>query len=104
MKKFVLIYHSTPEEMAEFAKASPEQKAEGMKPWFAWKERIGDHLIDFGAPLMGGIRINADGSTSPSTKEVTGYSVIQATDMAQAQSLIKGHPHNGIELHESIAM
>ncbi len=104
MKKFVLIYHSTPEDMAQFAKASPEQKAEGMKSWFAWKERIGDHLLDFGAPLMGGVRVHADGDTTPSTKEVSGYSVIQANDMAQAKSLIKGHPHNVIELHESVAM
>ena len=110
MKKFIVIYHSTPESMAQMASATPEQKAEGMKPWLAWKDKVGDHLVDFGAPLMGGIKISPDGAAAASTKEVSGYSIMQAESMEQAQSLLADHPHNAwnagcaIEVHEAIEM
>lgn len=110
MKKFIVIYHAPAEAMAEMANVTPEQKEEGMKPWFAWKESIGDKLVDFGTPLMGGQRILPDGTMEDSTKDVTGYSIIQATDMEEAKSLLKNHPHLAwtggcdIEVHECIEM
>ena len=74
----------------------------------AWKEALGDKMLDLGAPLSGGLRINPNGSTEASKKEVTGYSMIQAKDMEGARSLLKGHPHLQagceIELHEAMAM
>ena len=110
MKKFIVMYHAPAEAMAEMANATPEQKEEGMKPWMAWKDSVGDKLVDFGAPLMGGTRIRPDGTTEESNKDVTGYSMIQANDLAEAQSLLKNHPHlqwNGgcdIEVHEVVDM
>ena len=76
----------------------------------AWAEKTGKQLIDFGSPLMGGQRLSPDGTASNSTKEVTGYSFLEAANMDEAKSLLKGHPHlawNGgcdIELHEGIPM
>ncbi len=110
MKKFLVIYHAPAEAMAAMATATPEQKAEGMKPWMAWKESVGDKLVDFGAPLMGGQRILPDGTTEASSKEVTGYSMIEATDIEEAKSLLMAHPHLqwtggcDIEVHEAMAM
>ncbi len=110
MKKFIVIYHAPAEVMAQMGEATPEQREEGMKPWFAWKDTLGDKLVDFGSPLMGGQRLSPDGSAENSTKEVTGYSVIQASDMDEAKSLLKGHPHLAftggcdIEVHEAIQM
>ncbi|MBO6517431.1 MAG: hypothetical protein JJ975_12865 [Bacteroidia bacterium] len=110
MKNFIVIYHAPAEVMAQMASATPEQKEEGMKPWFAWKERLGDQLVDFGSPLMGGQRLLPGGATENSTKEVTGYSIIRANDMEEAKSLLQGHPHLNmpdtcdIELHETVAM
>lgn len=110
MKKFVVIYHAPAEAMAEMATATPEQKAEGMKPWLAWKDSVGDKLVDFGAPLMTGQRLLPDGTTETSTKEVTGYSILQAADMDEAKSLLANHPHLAwtggcdIEVHECIDM
>jgi hypothetical protein len=110
MPKYLVIYHAPGEAMAEMANATPEQKAEGMKPWMAWAEKTGKQLIDFGSPLMGGQRLCPDGTASNSTKEVTGYSFLEAANMDEAKSLLKGHPHlawNGgcdIELHEGIPM
>ena len=57
-----------------------------MKPWFAWKDSVGDALVDFGAPLFGGQRLLPDGSAENSTKEVSGYSILQASDMDAAKS------------------
>ncbi|MCH8903260.1 MAG: hypothetical protein IIA45_05035 [Bacteroidetes bacterium] len=108
MKKYIVIYHAPAEAMAKFADVTPEEREEGMKPWFEWKERLGDKLVDFGTPLMGGTKISPDGGSQMSTKDVTGYSIIQANDMEEAKSLMEGHPHLAwdggcdIEVHESM--
>ncbi len=106
MKKFIVIYHATPEALAKMNGMTPEQMQEGMKPWFAWKERMGENLLDFGSPLFGGMRVLPDGGSKPSTKDVSGYSMIQAEDMEAAKKMMQDHPHYGygggcdIELHE----
>lgn len=110
MKKFIVIYHAPAEAMEMMANATEEQKMEGMKPWFAWQEECGDKLVDMGSPLMGGTRLLPDGSAEASTKEVTGYSILQAEDMAGAKALLANHPHlkwtDGcdIEVHETVPM
>lgn len=110
MKKFMVIYHAPADAVAQMAQATPEQQAEGMKPWMAWKDSVGDKLVDLGTPLMGGTRLLPDGTFEMSKKEVTGYSVLQAKDMEEAKSLLKGHPHLAwtggcdIEVHECVPM
>ena len=90
--------------------ATPGEKEEGMKPWLEWKNSLGDKLVDFGAPLINGMRLSPDGNTEPSKKEVTGYSMLQAADMEEAKGLLKNHPHlkwtDGcdIEVHEVMPM
>jgi hypothetical protein len=81
-----------------------------MKPWFAWKESVGDKMVDFGAPLVGGTRLLPDGHTEKSKKDVNGYSMIQANNMNEALALLKNHPHLSwtagcdIEVHECTDM
>ena len=110
MKKYLVIAYAPFEALAKMSNMSPEQQAEGMKPWLAWKESMGDKLIDFGSPLMGGIRLLPDGSSEMSKKDVTGYSIIQANDMAEAKDLLKNSPHLtwvegcSIELYEFATM
>ena len=110
MKRFLVIYHAPAEAMEMMAKATPEEKMEGMKPWMAWKDRLGESLLDLGAPLVAGLRLQPDGSTAASTKEVTGYSMVQAENMEEAQALLSDHPHLAwtggcdIEIHECVAM
>ncbi len=110
MKNFILIYHAPAEAMKRMAEATPEQKAEGMKPWMTWKEKMGSKLTDLGTPLMPGVKLLPDGSTQHSEKEVTGYSIIQASDIEEAKNILKDHPHLNwsggcdIELHECIPL
>ena len=110
MQKFIILYYSTPEAMAAYAQLSPEQQAEGMKGWFAWKESCGDHVTDFGSPLGGGQLMAADGSFEGATSEVSGFSLLEAEDIAHAQRMLASHPHSKpeqgmrVELHPYIAM
>lgn len=73
----------------------------------AWAARCGDSLVDMGAPLVGGQKLSKSGS-SDSERQVVGYSILQADDMAAAKALLQGHPHlewaEGceIEVHESM--
>ncbi len=66
---------------------------------------VGDGLVDFGTPLADGVRVSKDG-TAPSTREVAGYSILEAQDMDAAVELARSHPHLqmpggcGIEVHE----
>ena len=106
MKKFIVIYHTPNDAQMEASNTSPEQQAEGMKLWMDWAKNCGDKLIDMGSPLTNGQSLTPSGS-SASKKEVVGYSILQAKDMEEAKSLLKGHPHLGwngacsIEVHET---
>jgi hypothetical protein len=93
---------------ADAAPPDPEQMEAVMGQWNAWAAKVGDGMVDFGTPLDHGVRVAADGSTSPSTREVAGYSLIEAADFDAALALAKDHPHltmpGGceIEVHEAL--
>jgi len=110
MSKFLVIYHAPAEAMEMMANATEEEKAEGMKPWMAWAEKCGSHLVDLGTPLFGGQQLKPDGTSTSSSREVTGYSMLEAANMDEAKSLLEGHPHLAgtggcdIEVHEGIPL
>lgn len=110
MKKFVVIYHAPADVAEQMEGATEEQKMDAMKPWLAWKARVGENMVDFGAPLSVGHKLSPDGSTQVSTKGVSGYSILQADNLDEAKRLLDDHPHlqwiDGcdIEVHECIPM
>ena len=109
MKNFVVIYHAPASVMEQMQNVSPEEMRKGMEPWMAWVAKIGDGLVDLGTPLSGGQKLSKSGS-SPSDKDVTGYSILQAEHMQGAKALLEGHPHLEwagrceIEVHESMPL
>lgn len=92
MSRFVFIYHA-PTTPAEAAPPSPDDMAASMAEWNAWAGKVGDDLVDFGTPLADGVRVTADRSVTPSTREVVGYSILEAADLDAAVGLAKQHPH-----------
>ena len=100
MKKFLAIYHDTPEAMEQMASATDAQKAEVMNLWMQWKANNEHHVVDFGAPLMPGTLMG--GAKTAGT--VSGYSVLQAESLEAVKEACKDHPHPDIELLEFVAM
>lgn len=106
----MIIYHAPAEAMAQMANATEEQKMEGMKPWMAWKDSVGNAMVDMGAPLFGGIKLNPDGTSESSAKEVSGYSILQGRSLEEVKGHLKNHPHLAwndgcdIEVHECAEM
>ena len=105
MAKFVFIYHA-PTTPAENTPTDPAEMEKVMGQWMAWAGRVGDGMVDFGTPLANGSQVTPDG-TSASTREVVGYTILEADDMDAALALAKDHPHLNmpggcsIEVHEA---
>jgi hypothetical protein len=89
MPGFMLIYKGEATDMSEM---TPEQGAEVMAKWGAWMEKVGPALSDIGSPFGPGSSLVDDG-TSGSAISLTGYSIVEADDMAAAQALADGHPY-----------
>lgn len=110
MKKFIVLYHAPKDAMEQTSAMSPEDQVKGMELWMQWAKKCGNHLVDLGSPLMNGKRLNPDGKSSDSDKNVAGFSVLQAENMDEAEKLLQGHPHLGwnaacsIEVHETMPL
>ena len=56
-----------------------------MELWMQWAQKCGDKLVDLGSPLMNGQKLNPDGKSEGSNKNVVGYSVLQAENIEEAK-------------------
>lgn len=100
MSKFIYLYKGPRMEMNE---------EEGAK-WGAWLQGLGSALVSRGEPFGAGICVVDNGTTgAPSNR--SGYSIVEANDLAHAQQLIKGLPlffdnkgHYSAEIFELIEM
>lgn len=89
MAKYMLVYKGEATDMSDM---TPEQGAEVMAKWAAWMGRVGDALVDVGSPFGPGSSLIDDGTTGKASA-ATGYSIVEAGDMAAAQALADGHPY-----------
>ena len=108
-KRFLIIYHAPIDAMTQMANSNPEEMEKGMAMWNAWAKRAGSQLTDLGAPLVNGRRLHSNGSSAPSSSNVTGYSLLEAEDWEELVDLLSGHPHISgwhpeatIEVHETM--
>ena len=104
MPKYVLAYHggSTP--------AGEADQAEVMAAWGAWFGSLGAAVVDGGNPTGASKPLASDGSSSDGggPNPITGYSLINASDLEAAASLVKGCPilsaGGSIEIAEALEM
>lgn len=95
--------------MAEFAylyrggarPESAEQSQQVMQKWIAWMKDLAEkgHMVDRGQPLErsgkivhGGARTVTDGPFAEAKDVIGGFTLIRASDIAEAAELAKGCP------------
>lgn len=107
MSKFVFIYHS-PSMPDDSAPTDPDAMNAMMAEWEQWGQKVGSGLVDFETPLANGMRVSPGRKVSPSEREVSGYTIIEADSMEAAVELAHIHPHLNmpggceIEVHECL--
>ncbi len=107
MPKFMMVYKGEATDMSDMTE---EQQQEVMAKWGAWMGKVGSALSDIGTPFGPGTSVVDDGTTGAAAS-LTGYSIVEADDMAGAQALADGHPYlsdgNGnfaIDIYEQLAV
>ncbi|WP_372729747.1 hypothetical protein [Nocardioides sp.] len=91
MTKFMFIYQSPPMP-ADAPEWTQEQMEAELGRWMAWAGRVGEGMVDFGAPLAADAAVTADGVTD-SQSQISGYTILEAADLDAAKALADGHPH-----------
>jgi hypothetical protein len=83
MSRYVFIHHGFEE---------PTQQV--MDAWMAWFAEIADSIVDRGAPLGPGREVTRSGSRDlpMGPDAATGYTVVEAADMAAAEKLLERCP------------
>jgi hypothetical protein len=81
--------------------ANAEEGQKLMQAWMAYFGRMGPKIVDGGAPLGG--RQSVSGAPA---SNASGYSIVEAADLAEAVQLTDGHPHiasgGAIEVLETV--
>jgi len=108
MKKFILLYIAPMSPDERMGGMSKEEMDKMMKPWMAWKEKVGSALVDFGNPMIKGMRYTKT-ENSKASSHVTGYSIVQAEDMEAVHIMLATHPYmnmpeTSIEVYELMPM
>ena len=91
--KFLALYRSSVSAKDMMASGTPEMAQEAMQAWGAWMQRIGDGLVDVGAPLGDEAIVPAGAGSANGADHVTGYSIVQADSLDGARALFDDHPH-----------
>lgn len=89
MTQFMLVYRG---EATDMSKMTPEEGKAVLDKWKAWMGKVGGALKDVGAPFGESTSLVDDGSVA-SAAASSGYSIIEADDLAHARSLVDGHAY-----------
>jgi len=88
MSKFMIVYKGEATDMADM---TAEEMQEVMGRWATWMEGVGSALAEVGTPFGPSSTMVDDGSAGTAVS-LSGYSVLEADDMAGARSLAEDHP------------
>ena len=103
MPHFIIAYHGgkKPE--------TPEEGAAQMAKWKAWVDDLGDAAINPGQPLKGTRIVSEDGTSEDGgANAMSGYSIVEATDMEAALEIARACPFldtgGTLEVAEQVSM
>ena len=88
MAKFMYLYRGPSTPMSDL---TPEQGADRMAAFGAWMEKVGAALVDVGSPFARSAAVRDDG-TEGTAGDLTGYTIVEADDLAAAKGLTDGLP------------
>ncbi len=98
MPKYVFAYRGGEVE------ASPEAQEAVMQKWMTWFGELGASVIDGGNPFGASRSVGGGGASQP----LGGYSIIDATDLDDAEAKAQGCPVLGdggsVDVYEAIEM
>lgn len=88
MAKFLLVYHGGS------APTNPTEAKKVMDAWGAWLGSLGAAVIDGGNPVGKSSTVRSDGSLSDDggANPASGYSLIEAANLAEAHKKARGCP------------
>jgi hypothetical protein len=89
MAKYIMVYKG---EATDMAAMTPEEGAAVMEKWGVWMGKVGPALVDIGSPFGPGDSVVDDG-TAGAAASLSGYSILEASSMADARGLADGHPY-----------
>jgi hypothetical protein len=72
--------------------ATDEERDAAMAAWGQWFASLGAAVADGGAPFAASRTVASDGVSDGAPSQLTGYSVLQADDLAGAVELAQGCP------------
>jgi hypothetical protein len=95
MKKFVFLYYGMDEPTPEV-----------MTAWHEWFASVGDKFVDSGNPFGPGREVTKAGSTdlNATMSPATGYSIVQADSIDEAEKLLVGCPSATARVYEAMPM
>jgi hypothetical protein len=102
MGKYVLAYRggSAPE--------GADEQAAVMDKWMAWYGELGSAVVDGGAPFGASGSVTSAGATSGAPSALTGYTILSAGSLADAQRMAAGCPILGdggaVDVFETVDM
>ena len=96
MKKFIVLYSGGKQP------TNPQEGQASMKVWQAWFEKLGNAVLEAGAPFGSSKTVSAAGMQDGGGGNLSnGYSLLQADSLADAGKLVKECPilSNGGKVH-----
>lgn len=96
MKKFVYLYLG-------WGDPTPEVR----KAWGDWFAAVGPRFVDSGNPFGQGRQVTPNGSSALTGEsgEITGYSIVNAESIDEAEKLLDGCPiADGVQIYEAATM
>ena len=82
MAKFLYLYHGGG------PPANPADGEKVMQAWMAYFGKLGPKIVDGGAPLAPSRAVKGAPNSA-----ATGYSIVEAGSLDEAEQLTDGHPH-----------